>query len=73
MGMAEHMKMPLRPRGAGPQVLQGTLGLIQEAEGILWIQGLQNHGAGDQGSVVMEGAAQAQLQIEGHTLPPARG
>ena len=73
MGMAEHMKMPLRGRGASPQVPQGPLGLIQEAEGILWIQGLQNHGAGDQGSVVMEGAAQAQLQIEGHTLPPARG
>ena len=47
MGMAQHVKMPLRPRGAGPQVLQGRLGPIQEAEGILWIQGLENHGAGD--------------------------
>jgi hypothetical protein len=69
MGMAQHMKISLFPmpglrgRGAGPQVLQGRLGLIQKAKGILWVQGLQNHGAGDQGSVVMEGTAQAQLEL----------
>ena len=73
VGMAQHMKAPLRPRAAGPQLLQGQLGLIQETKGILRIQGLQDHSTGDQGSVVMEGAAQTQLQIEGHTLPPAPG
>ncbi len=76
MGMAQHVEASAGRRQRRlarllPQPHQLPAGGIQHPERIGRIEGLQFETAVDQGSVVVERAAQAQLQIQGVPLPPA--
>ena len=54
-----------------PQVLQLGHHRLEQPLGILGIEGFEVQVAVDQGPVVMERAAQQQLQLQGLALPPA--
>ena len=72
MGMAEHMEAA-RQRMPRPQLGQLGLGLGQQGRRIGRIQGLEFQAAFDQGTVVVQGAAQPQLELQHLSLPPALG
>ena len=58
VGMAQHMKPTCR-RFAAAQLSKLSLGFSQQIHRIGWIQGLELETALDQGTVVVQGAAQA--------------
>ena len=77
MGVTEHPHRPLGhrlgPPPPSPQAPQGLAAGGQQVEGVGRIDRLELDAAVDQGAVVMERAAQAQLQGQGFAGPPALG
>ena len=75
--MAQHLHAAnagtWRPAGPMAQALQLRHRRGKQAEGIGRIQGFEHHLAEDQGAIVVEGAAQPQLQLQRLPLPPAGG
>ena len=77
VGMAEHLHRSCtcagRHTGLAAQAFELRHGGGEQAEGIGPIPGFEHHLAEDHGAVVMEGAAQPQLQLQRLPLPPAEG
>ena len=72
VGMAQHVK-PASRRLTRAQLDKLGLGFSQQSLRVGRIQGLEFETALDQGAVVVQGTAQAQLQLQRLPLPPAIG
>ena len=77
VGMAQHLHAANTGTGWHPGLTAQAHQLRhrrgEQAEGIGRILGLEHHLALDQGTVVVEGAAQPQLQLQRLPLPPGEG
>ena len=77
VGMAQHLHAANAGTGWHTGLMAQALQLRhrrgEQAEGIGRIPGFEHHLTEDQGTVVVEGAAQPQLQLQRLPLPPAEG